>query len=241
MLLRMLLGASLLFSLVHGLHPIIKELLAQRGPSPIFEYEEAEEFMTHLRGLARENEAYAFVEVDEGDEGRLPEHDCIKMNEQMYMDTFFGPNGPPKEKWVLAFTRRTTAPAERNLFQPNEIIHVFKTLAELYKGKVRFAWIDTNAEEKLREMFFLSILPAVAIYDNGTILEQKMFWYSLKYLPQFIEEGVNDHTLSDVWPARPIYSETELRLKYVYNYILGHYRVIRSELRDLTYTITILD
>ena len=170
MLLRILFGASLLISLVHGLHPSIKELLAKRGPSPIFEEEEAKEFMTHLRSLAQENEALAFAEVDEGDEGRLPEHDCIKMDTQMYMDTFFGPNGPPKEKWVIALTRRTVGHAERNLFQPNEIVHVFKTLAELYKGKVRFAWIDTTHEEKLREMFFLSILPAVAIYDNGTIL-----------------------------------------------------------------------
>ena len=68
-----------------------------------------------------------------------------------------------------------------------------------------------------------------------------MFWYSLKNLPGLIEEGENHHTCSDVWPARPIYSDTELRLKYVYNYILDQYRPIRSELRSLTYSIKIQD
>ena len=74
----------------------------------------------------------------------------------MYQDLFFGPN-PTKDTWYIAFVKKRRSHA--HLFMCQYIVNVMRILADEYKGKVRFAYILTPREEKLKEIFDIKTLP----------------------------------------------------------------------------------
>ena len=85
-----------------------------------------------------------------------PEHDVIEMTEAMYAEIFNGAQ-PPKDVWYVAFIRKRRS--QPQFWQCQYIVNVMRLLADEYGGKVRFAYVDTVRQEKLKETFGIRTLP----------------------------------------------------------------------------------
>ena len=102
------------------------------------------------------------------DEDRLPEHDCIEMTEKMYSEIFNGAE-PAKDIWYISFIKKRRS--QDHFWMSSFIVNLQRILADEYQGKVRFAFIDAMANEKLKETFGVRTLPQQFLYVDGVFYE----------------------------------------------------------------------
>ena len=116
---------------------------------------------------------YTFDEVEnrKGDEDRLPEHDVIEMTEDLYRELFFGPE-PTKTKWLITFIKKRRS--MEHLWMCQYVVNIMRILADEYQGKVRFAYIVTSKQEKLKEIYDVKTLPNTFLIEDGIAYEQNM-------------------------------------------------------------------
>ena len=105
-----------------------------------------------------------FFTVDEDDEGRLPETDCLEMDEKMYAEVF-NSGKVPEKPWFVAFIRKRRS--EDRHSQSAYIVNQMKLLADQYKGEVRFAYIDAMKFRNLELAFGVKLLPTSFFYKDG--------------------------------------------------------------------------
>ena len=89
-------------SLVHALSPKLKKLHEQHYvPGEPLNKEWSKAAFEEVKNYTDE-ETFDLAQAYEGDEGRLPEHDCIEMDTEMFLDLFYGEN-KTTDVWYIAF------------------------------------------------------------------------------------------------------------------------------------------
>lgn len=157
------------------------------------------------------------TESRKGDEDRPEELDVIEMTEDLYRELFFGPN-PTNQPWIIGFLK--TRRSQDHLWMCQYAMNMMRMLADEYQGKVRFAYIISHKQEKLKEIFDVKTLPNIFLIENGTAYEQEMLRVMYGSFVRFIEPGDGRPGITYAsFPVPRVYTELELKLKYVYNYV----------------------
>jgi len=95
-----------------------------------------------------------------------------------------------------------------------------RILADEYQGEVRFAYIISQKQEKLKEIFDVKTLPNTFLIEDGVAIEQNMLNVLYNQLYNFIEVGPKrDKQIYQSFPTPRVINDVELRIKYVYNYV----------------------
>ena len=203
--------------IVAGLSEPLRQIRAEFDPEDRYNEPWLDKMHTWLEAMTDE---FTFSEEEDkkGDEGRLPEHDVIEMTEELYRETFFGPN-PTKVRWLLVFTKKRRS--QQHLWMNQYVVNVMRILADEYQGEVRFAIVTNRRQEKLREMFDVMTLPNVFLIEDGTVYEMEMLRILYNNIYQFIEPGERrDKQVYQSFPLPRVMTEPELKLKYVYNWVM---------------------
>ena len=172
---------------------------------------------------------------EQDDEGRLPEHDVVEMDVQMYKDLFFGPE-PTKDTWYVTFIKKRRS--QDNFFMCQYAVNVMRILADELQGKVRFAYINTPRNEVLKEIFDVKTLPFQILIKDGQVYEQSILQILYNNIYRFIDgEYDGGEYMYDTYPVPRVISEPELKLKYVYNWIFRQwFDVWSTDLAQLMHT-----
>ena len=84
------------------------------------------------------------------------ELDCIEMTDELYAEIFNGPE-PPKDTWYIGFIRESRT--QDQFWMSAYLTNMMRVFADEYGGKVRFAFVNTPANEHLQWTFGVRSLP----------------------------------------------------------------------------------
>ena len=157
------------------------------------------------------------------DDGTLiPEQNKpIKLSNKDFKDIFYiGSN--PKETWLVVFLK--TRRSQPQFIHSDYTMNSLKILADYYRGKVRFAYVNTAEEECLKETFGIKTVPQNFMIANGTVWEMGSLQVTFKNIYDFIEgewqnpsKVYQSFSLNYYWPFFTIWPERLLFLKYAEN------------------------
>lgn len=87
----------------------------------------------------------------------LPDtHQPIKVSEDFFRETFYT-NGPQETPWLIVILK--TRRSQPQFYHSDYTMNSLKVLADYYRGKVRFGYIDVLREECLKETFGVKTVP----------------------------------------------------------------------------------
>ena len=153
----------------------------------------------------------------DGDMDRPEELDVIYMTGEMYAEIFNGPQ-QPTDTWYVSFIRESRS--QDNFWMCAYLVNVMRVIADEYGGKVRFAMVNTPAEEELQYTFGVRTLPQQFLYKDGLWYEQHMMQILYNNIVTFIEgEYLNEEKVYQTFESPILLNEYTLKIKYVYNWI----------------------
>ena len=190
-----------------GLSPAMREIREKHNPEDRFN----EEWITAMHAVVypMDDEA-TFFNDNEFEEGSPADTDVLELTDEMFSEIFNG-SEPPQKPWYIAFARKRRT--EDRFWMSAYVVNIMKLLADEYQGNVRFAFIDSPKNPRLRETFEVRNLPNQFLYANGTWYEQNAQQVHYHEIANFVDTATTGNLVYQAFSNPRLYTSAEVWLK----------------------------
>lgn len=114
----------------------------------------------------------------------IPEtHQPIEMTEEKFRKIFY--DNKEETPWIIVLLKKWRS--QPQFYHSDYTMNSMKVLADYYRGKVRFAYVDVIKQETLKETFGVKTVPQNFFIKDGMVYEMGALQLQANLIRKFIE------------------------------------------------------